>query len=487
MNRGTQWFRVVFGAVLSVALMVVPAAALAVGPQKVRGSDARPIRRADGHVDTPATITRLQQMHANTHMFGVTGQRDWDDLNLDFAPKAQAAGIKVWVNLWPPSECSDPGCADYPPYHNRYEDWACAIARLSSKYPVVTGWAIDDFANSNKKFNNLSLFTPAYVRRIRALSRSIQPTLEFYPVVYYDRITAPFVDSYGPLMDALIMPYRDDPYRNTLWAESLGAQLSSVATLLARRDRKLILMVYALNLSNTQVAPDVDYVRRITNVGMQYTRAGTIGGVVQYGIPLTSDRAVRGDMNLSRGTGNGVLVLTVDGDQETSSGDWAGASSRVRLNTGSTSCSLRVWHRDNVGTRPTDRTGYHFKQVVVDGRVMWERDVFSDDSEWHSTSMDLTPLLIGGSAELTLRLYEKAGVPNLHRSAASVRDHRDVLASFDDVTLTGCALVGGDTSFESTDGWRYTRRDGRVLAGQHIYDPKYSTTVFNTVAQAYAE
>src|SRR5689334_5870399 len=110
--------------------MMVPAVGMFAGPQDVRGSDARPIRRADGHVDTLATISRLQEMHANTHMFLIGGQRDWDDLRIEFAPAAQAAGIKVWVYLLSPSECSDHTCAEYPPYDNRYDNWASAIARL---------------------------------------------------------------------------------------------------------------------------------------------------------------------------------------------------------------------------------------------------------------------------------------------------------------------------------------------------------------------
>jgi len=456
---------------MSASLMMVPARAVAVGPQDVRGSNARPIRRLDGHVDTPATIARLQEMNAKTHMFLINEQRDWDDLRLEFAPAAQAEGIKVWVYLRDPRVCVCDECTNYAPYGKHYEDWGAAIARLSIRYPVVTAWAIDDFANED----NLSFFTPAYVAQIREKSRSIQPTLEFYPVVYYHFITDLFLHFYAPLIDALIMPYRDDPYRNTLWTRSLRGQLSSAATRLASHDRKLILMVYARKLSKTQVTPDVDYVRRITAVGVHDTQAGTIAGVVQYGIPLTPGQPGYGDVNFSHGAGHGALVLTVGSEQSTSTGDWAGAASRILLNPGSTSCRLRVWHRDNRGA-PTTKFGYHFKQVVVNDTVIWSHDVFSNDTQWHSTSMDLTPLMIEGSAQLMLRLYEKAGVSNLQ-----------VRARFDDISLTGCLLLGGNTSFESIGGWGFIRSGGPVLAGQHIYDPEYSTSVFDMIAQIYTE
>jgi hypothetical protein len=475
MNTVNRWFLVVCSALVSTSLMIVPARAVAVGPRDVRGSNARPIRRADGHVDTLATIARLQAMNANTHMFLINEQHDWEDLRLEFAPAAQAAGIKVWVYLRSPGVCKDDECTNYPPYGKRYQDWASAIARLSIRYPVVTAWAIDDFANAE----NLFFFTPVYLAQIREMSRLIQPTLEFYPVVYYNFITTTFLDNYAPLMEALIMPYRDDPYRNTLWTGSLRGQLNSVVTRLIRYDRKLILMVYTLNLSNTQVAPDVDYVRRITRIGMQETQFGTIAGVVQYGIPLRPGQPGRGDVNFSRGVGSGALVLTVRSEQSTSAGDWAGAASRIQLNSGSTSCRLRVWHRDNRGA-PTMKLGYHFKQVVVNDRVIWSRDVFDDDTEWHSTSMDLTPLMMDNmmdnTATLILRLYENRGVSDLH-----------VRARFDDISLTGCSLVDGNTSFESIRGWSYIRRGGPVVAGQHIYNPQYSSTVFDMIALMYAE
>jgi hypothetical protein len=481
MNRLTRYISLAVGVVLSTAMFVVPsapAAEVAAGPQRVHGSNARPIRDADGRVNSAATISRLQDVHADSHMFLVAGQTDWDDLRLEFAAAAQAAGIKVWVYLLPPSHCEepdgspDPSCSHYLPYKKRYDDWARAIASLSVQYPVVTAWAIDDFANST----NLSYFTPAYMREVQRVSRAIKPSLHFYPVVYHDKLTAGnFLADYASVMDSVVMPYRDDPYRNTLWTGTLTAQLDSASARLAEYGRKLILMVYALNLSNTQVAPDVDYVQRITTTGVWYTLAGTIAGVVQYGFPLTPGKPGRGDINFSRGDGNGALMLTVRAAQVTSAGDWAAARATIRFNTGSDSCFMRLWHTDNRGIVP-DKTGFHAKQVLVDGQVIWSRDVFNDDTAWLSTSMDVSQRLAasGGSADLSLRLYELAGVNDVH-----------VRASFDDISLTGCHLIGGNNSFELVGGWYMSRNGGAVLAGQHIYDPVYSTRVFDMVADLY--
>ncbi len=134
---------------------------------------------------------------------------------------------------------SDPSCSEYLPYRNNYDDWAVAIAQPSKHYPVVRAWAMDEFANSN----NLEYLTPAYLSHVRQVSRAIQPTLEFYPVVYHQYITQSFVSDYAPVMDALIMRFRDGLYRNTAWTGTLRNHVDSAAAVLASRSRKLILMV----------------------------------------------------------------------------------------------------------------------------------------------------------------------------------------------------------------------------------------------------
>jgi hypothetical protein len=105
--------------------------------------------------------------------------------------------------------------------------------------------------------------------------------------------------------------FRDGVYRNTVWTGTLRNHLTTAAALLASRGRKLILMVYALNLSNTEVAPDVDYVRRVTTVGVEYLRQGTIGGIVHFGLYLTPGAPGRGDWNYSYGSGRGALALVL--------------------------------------------------------------------------------------------------------------------------------------------------------------------------------
>lgn len=102
--------------------------------QNVRASNAKPVMR-NGQLDTPATIRRLQEMHANTYAFNIdttNSVQDWNDLRLKFAPAAQAAGINVWVYLVPPSECPGTGCSDYGPFEDDYRTWVVEIANFPS-------------------------------------------------------------------------------------------------------------------------------------------------------------------------------------------------------------------------------------------------------------------------------------------------------------------------------------------------------------------
>lgn len=71
---------------------------------------------------------------------------------------------------------------------------------------------------------------------------------------------------------------------------------------------------------------------------------------------------------------------------------------------------LRFAERDDF-TGPT--AGYHFKQVTVDGTVVWEEDVAGGTTGWRLVDLDLGER-VAGKANVTLafRLFDKRGVSN---------------------------------------------------------------------------
>jgi hypothetical protein len=461
-------------ALVAAGLMGVVQEIPAVGdPEKLYVSYTPPIR-TNGHVDVDKTIDRLTALHVNAHMFLVSRQRDWDELPR-FAAKAEQAGIRVWVFLHPPRWCwnakgqMDRSCPLYEPYHGDYVKWAAAIARLSLQYPAVSAWSIDDFVGDG------DILTPAYIGQARAASRAIRSTLEFYPVVYHQFVRS-FVPAYASVIDALIMPFRDGKYRNTLMRDSLGPQLRADTELLARYRRKMVLMVYARGLSKTQVVPDVNYVRQVTMAGLAGVADNTLAGIVMYKIPLEPGRPASDETNFAR-TGRGALVFGVRKQQVTSARDWAEARMNVAFEPGSASCVLSFWHKDSYPVWP-HRAGHHQKRLLgavagSSARLLWRQDVVMDDAKWHRVSIDLSSYMSrAGFFRLRFGLYEIKGVRDL-----------SVIVRLDDITLTGCSAAGAvDEGFETTGtGVVFVRAGGPVFAGEHIVDPLYSTTVFNMI------
>jgi hypothetical protein len=55
---------------------------------------------------------------------------------------------------------------------------------------------------------------------------------------------------------------------------------------------------------------------------------------------------------------------------------------------------------------------------------------------------------------------------------------------FDDLESTGCSVA--NPSFEDPGGWAMSRSDGPLHGAIHIYDPVYTTTVFNVIARMFA-
>lgn len=190
---------------LGLLAPAVPRARAAVAPAPVAIGDYDAVpRRADGHVDAPALAARLDSLGARTYLWLVwTHASDWDDLTA-FLPLAARSGIRVIVDLVPPSECP-PHTANYSePWRTDYVRWAEAIATRSLAFPALAAWTIDDFTR------NAATFTPDYVRRMRSRARAIAPALEFLPLAYFPHLRDPFVADYGGAIDGVIAAFPAD-------------------------------------------------------------------------------------------------------------------------------------------------------------------------------------------------------------------------------------------------------------------------------------
>jgi len=169
--------------------------------------DAEP-RGADGRVDIPLLIQRLQDMGANTYMWLIWhAPTDWEDLQR-FLPEAAKAKIQVWAYLCPFSEQGPEGTWPFSePYRLDFVKWAQEIAKLSLKYPNLVGWVIDDFgANVDEKH-----FSADLLGRMKATAKAINPNLRFYPLLYYPEIKPDFIAELAPYVDGAVAAYHQRP------------------------------------------------------------------------------------------------------------------------------------------------------------------------------------------------------------------------------------------------------------------------------------
>jgi hypothetical protein len=166
--------------------------------------DSEP-RRADGHVDGDALLSRLKELHVTTYYWLVWHARtDWDDLKL-FLPKAAMANIEVWVYLVPPTESAPREGNSYAePFRLDYGRWAEEIAWLSLQHTNLTAWVIDDF------YANHEFFAPAAVRDLQKRAKGINPRLAFLPLMYFGEIRRAFVQDYREVIDGVVVAYPQD-------------------------------------------------------------------------------------------------------------------------------------------------------------------------------------------------------------------------------------------------------------------------------------
>lgn len=170
-----------------------------VGRRHLADYDAEP-RLANKRVDVDFLTARLKELGATTYYWLIHhAATDWDDLKL-FLPRANEAGIEVWVYLVPPSE----NAAHMEPFRLDYLRWSEEIAKLSLEHPNLTAWVIDDF------YANNDLFTPAYLRQMRERSRPINPRLAFLPLMYFDEMTESFIKNYRAVIDGVVVAYLED-------------------------------------------------------------------------------------------------------------------------------------------------------------------------------------------------------------------------------------------------------------------------------------
>jgi hypothetical protein len=430
--------------------------------------------RSDGfrHVDTPAMIERLRQMHATTFTYGVWDKAtDWSDLTDEFAPAAEAAGIDIMVYLVPPSECFpnpvrhlDGRCSR--PFEMDYVRWAQEIANLSVAHPNVKSWGIDDFLVGK----NAELFTKEYLGQVRAAQDAINPALKWYVTMYFGDITPEHIANITGILDGVIYPYLGQA-NNTVDATWLEQRLDAAGAVTSAAGLELVLLLYTGRFLDGIINPTEGYVADALTRAEPYLADGRITGIIAYGAPVDVLNQ-QPSWDYWGHSGMGRLSLSVSNFVSTVDGAFASATQTVDVDPNAAAKTLTFQLRDQYEEGLTD---YQFTQVLVDGAVAWQTDVVAGDGEtWEQQTVDLTQALAGKtSAELTFRLYHQKGVGWWPTDVG-----------IDDVAGTGLTVRNGD--FEKDADWRLDRSDGTMQPLIDIYHPDRPARIVNAIGTGYA-
>jgi hypothetical protein len=345
-----------------------------------------------GHMDIPPTIDQLKKLHINTYFYLIHhSSASWRHLLKVFMPAAQKAGIDVFVYLASPA--ASLGSKDPSPYGPDYVHWAQVIAHLSLKYSHLKGWAIDDFSWC------LHTFTPSYVKKMVQAAHKINPSLSFLPVVSWYPATCPcFHRKYGPYVDGIIFPYVGF-YDLSILPHRLD-QITKIWP-----SQSVVLMVYATKHSGVLNPPPPSYVRKALQIGLNYRKHGKLAGVMTYKLKKDPHKTT------CENSTHNVLQFGVAYGIPTKKGDYVEASQTTKVDPNANQYTISFWMKDD--RHQSNPKDFHMKQFLVNGQVVWYRDVTKDGEKRYKVSLDLTKYLRGkSSATIAFRLYEKRGVGN---------------------------------------------------------------------------
>jgi len=197
-------------------------------------------RTQDGRVDITRLVRELEELHCNTYEFLIWhASTDWLDLKY-FLRATRNTDLKVWVCLVPPSES---GTMKSEPFGLDYIRWAKHISHLSTRYPNLVAWSIDDFTH------NLDFFTPEYLAKVVEAAHIYNPYLAFVPCTYFSKVTTGFAHDYGNLLDGLLFYYRHESAGANLTDPSLCADEIAKVRHTVGSDMPIVLGFYATSHS----------------------------------------------------------------------------------------------------------------------------------------------------------------------------------------------------------------------------------------------
>ncbi|GAB3808853.1 hypothetical protein GCM10028798_35610 [Humibacter antri] len=368
------------------------------------------------HIDTPATIAKLSAAHVNTYdylifasaLYGLSTTvkanqitaAEWADLP-GFASAAAAANIDVYVYLVPPTEAYAPY---YQPDGYNYDKWATDIATLMLSHPNVKGMVIDDFVYNTAEYWSTLTTTQKQALEAKGVNTYFTPNTDVPP----------------------------DPSKPDQLVQISVTKMVAQAKAIDSAFTFMPVLYYEDYVGNGAILPD--YRTIVNGVIFPYTGANNVGpgDNTTDSSKATPQGTVVGALTHCHG-GNNCLQISFPFRTASTAGQYGGVSRSVAIGTGATK-TLSFWEDDDFVAATS---GYHMMQALVNGTVVWQKDVANTDGLWHQQTVDVTSEMAGQTtASLTFRVYEQKGVSSFH-----------VAAFIDDISGTGFTV--NDPGFEN--------------------------------------
>jgi hypothetical protein len=320
--------------------------------------------------------------------------------------------LYVWPIIYGRNHSLERNCI----FGDDYDSWAVFFANMSLKYKNLQAFIIDDF-HPTKSSNDL--FTPSYVLKFMQAKNRINPNLRFIPVLYFDSSAGDELDYYRSgnpykttLADGGTMWYWGS-YRKLYDAATFDAYLKDAHQTI--RPKASIIGIYPIAYSQSGESM---YYGKSTVSDLVAAAVEESDGVHVFAVPLWIHDLgyVKENATIFRQLVNNnpsfSYRLGVASGYGTFSGWYQGIVQNLSLPSVISSANISFQVKDSRGISD-DYLGYHFKQLLVNGVVLWDADASSDSTDTLAIKKDLKGHLAGSKAQITIRLYDKISVGNM--------------------------------------------------------------------------
>ena len=352
----------------------------------------------NGSWDIPRTQAAMDDLGATTLSKVVKDDRGYDGL-VQLLKLTKDTRIKVWAML--PWNCMGKLTRDRNP-ETACQTWATHLAELSLEHPHFTAMRLDDLAPT---VDNRSLVTPAWFDGILAAKNKINPDFRVIPVMYYEvrkemEQCLPGNEFHGVFKDGITFPY---------WASFRGAQyvdLGKLESLVETADTKIhpipfITTIYPLAGGALDKSRDPKDYFHSPAVLKQMIETATekSDGLGLFWFPLytyDTDHLLEATIFQPQDNDDASYDHKLTNSGKSMLTSWFQA---IKEQVPAGEVKLTFDARDS---RTTAECGWLFKQALIDGKVVWSKDVCKDGKERETVSVKATT---SQAAQVVIRIF----------------------------------------------------------------------------------